>query len=256
MRLSLHSTTWLRETILRIAEFAFPTQCTLCGSAQLSTGAAHGSFCHDCEAELCPAPHNRCKCCGAEIGLYSVSDKGCTHCRNRTLRFESVTCLGMYDESIRKAILSAKWSFSAVRMQSLAMLLARERATDLQSLNVDRVVPIPQHWRQRLSRSFNPAWVIAERLAAALKIPCDAHLLQRCRMTRSQKRVAVSQRFENQADSFRLRNSDSIKAETVLLVDDVLTTGATCSEAARILRAAGAKCCHVAVLGRVLDHSA
>ena len=184
----------LRTALLQAAEFAFPTQCVLCRSANQTPGEFDGSFCPQCSDELCPAPINRCQCCGAEIGLYAVSDKGCTHCRNRTLRFESVTCLGMYEGLLRKAVLSAKWSFSAVRMQSLAKLLARERAEELSSLNVDRVVPIPQHWRQRLLRSFNPSWIIAERVAATLKVPFDSQLLQRCRMTRSQKRVAVSQK--------------------------------------------------------------
>ena len=68
--------------------------------------------------------------------------------------------------------------------------------------------------------------------------------------------MVVSHRFENQEDAFGLKDPHVVKGERLLLIDDVLTTGATCSSAARLLKKAGAKSCHVAVLGRVLDHSA
>ena len=162
----------------------------------------------------------------------------------------------MYEGPIRKAILAAKWSFSAVPIRSLGRLLAMERHEELQLLKVDRVIPIPQHWRQRVFRHFNPAWIIAEEIASALQVPCDAHLLYRQRQTRAQKRVPVSQRFGNQSDAFALQDMHVVNGERILLVDDVLTTGATCSEATKLLRQNGAKECHVAVLGRVLDSSA
>jgi predicted amidophosphoribosyltransferase len=66
----------------------------------------------------------------------------------------------------------------------------------------------------------------------------------------------VNERFGNQQDAFGLKDPHVVDGERILLVDDVLTTGATCSEATRLLKQAGATSCHVAVLGRVLDHSA
>jgi ComF family protein len=159
----------------------------------------------------------------------------------------------MYDSPLRQALLSAKWSFSAVRMQSLAVLLATERSHELQSLHVNRIVPIPQHWRQRFVRHFNPAWVLGSVLSRDMHIPCDVHLLRRARRTRAQKRVAVSQRFENQTGAFQVRDPHVVSEEHILLVDDVLTSGATCSEAARTLLQAGARSCSVAVIARVLD---
>lgn len=247
---------WWSTSLRRVLDLAFPPQCLLCGVIDYSATSFSGSYCSDCVTKLCPTPINRCQCCGAEIGLYSVSKDGCTHCRHRNLRFESVTCLGMYEGPIRKAILAAKWSFSAVPIRSLGRLLATERIEGLQLLKVDRVIPIPQHWRQRVFRHFNPAWLVAEEIAAALRVPCDPHVLYRQRPTRAQKRVPVSQRFENQNDAFALQDLHVIDGERILLVDDVLTTGATCSEATRLLKRNGANECHVAVLGRVLDSSA
>jgi len=140
-------------------------------------------------------------------------------------------------------------------MKSLGALLARNYEAEFRERGVQRVIPIPQYWRQRAIRHFNPAWIIAAEIAAQLKIPCDVHLLRRARRTRPQKRVSVSQRFENQTDSLAIRDAHIVDGERLLIVDDVLTTGATCSEAARVLKRSGAKFCHVAVLARVLDHS-
>jgi ComF family protein len=162
----------------------------------------------------------------------------------------------MYIDPLRRALLSAKWSFSAVPIRSLARLFAQTRLSQLQALQVDLVLPIPQHWQQRLVRHFNPAWIIAEELARALSIPCNPHVLRKSRRSRPQKRVSLARRAENQQNSFAISNSEDIAGRRVLLVDDVLTTGATCSEAARMLLRAGATDCHVAVLARVLDHSA
>ncbi|MFM7924766.1 MAG: ComF family protein, partial [Planctomycetaceae bacterium] len=150
----------------------------------------------------------------------------------------------------------AKWSFSSVQIQSLARLLALQCEPQLRLLQIDRIVPIPQHWKQRLFRHFNPAWLIAEELATVLQVPCDIHILQKKRRTRPQKRVSVTQRFDNQKQSCLVRDAHVIQNQRILIVDDVLTTGATCSEAAKVLLQAGAAECHAAVIARVLDHSA
>ena len=107
-----------------------------------------------------------------------------------------------------------------------------------------------------MTRRFNSASIIAEEISRTINVPCDAHILSRRRNTRPQKRVPVEQRFQNQRDAFRVRPGHGLAGKTVLIVDDVMTTGATCSEAARILREHGAAKCHVVFLARVLDNSA
>ena len=246
----------MKSALWQLADLLFPSRCALCGTADHAASDGGNAYCPDCIEKLTPEPLNRCRRCAAEIGPFAKSDKGCAHCRNRTLRFKSVVCLGMYDGSLRKALLAAKWSFSAVRMRSLGALLSIRRSAELIDTSFDRIVPIPQHWRQRLVRNFNPAWIIADELASRLNIDCDVHLLRRTLRTRPQKRVSVRQRFENQGGTLAVSHPQTVQGQRILIVDDVLTTGATCSEAAKVLKAAGAKSCTVAVLARVLDHSA
>lgn len=162
----------------------------------------------------------------------------------------------MYKDSLRYGILSSKWSFSSIGVSLLAELLAEHKRGHLQELQVDLIVPIPQSWQSRLTRRFNSACLIAEEVARSLNVPCDYHILSRRRNTRPQKRVPVEQRFQNQREAFRVRSGHVLEGKTVLIVDDVMTTGATCSEAARVLREHGAAECHVAILARVLDNSA
>ena len=246
----------MKSALWQIADLLFPSRCALCGVADHAAAEGGNAYCPTCIEQLTPAPVNRCQRCAAEIGPFATSDDGCVHCRNRTLRFNTVVCLGMYEGPLRKALLAAKWSYSAVRMKSLGSLLSNARSHELAEKKFDQIVPIPQHWRQRIIRNFNPALVIGNELASRLKIGCDVHMLKRTAQTRPQKRVSVNQRFSNQSGALAVTNSQAVRGRHILIVDDVLTTGATCSEAAKVLKAAGAKSCSVAVLARVLDHSA
>ena len=246
----------MKSALWQITDLLFPSRCALCGVVDHAAPDGGSAYCPACIEQLTPAPINRCRRCAAEIGPFAKSDDGCVHCRNRTLRFSSVLCLGMYEGQLRKALLAAKWSFSAVRMRSLGSLLANARSDELAEKKHDCIVPIPQHWRQRMMRNLNPALVIGNELASRMNIECDVHTLKRTGQTRPQKRVSVSKRFGNQSGTLAVTDSRDVQFKHILIVDDVLTTGATCSEAAKILKAAGAKSCSVAVLARVLDHSA
>ncbi|MCP4788184.1 MAG: ComF family protein [Fuerstiella sp.] len=246
------------RTLLSVSQaaldFVFPWTCQLCGcSDEVSRGGVTGNFCSECRGQIAPEILNSCRRCGAVLGPHSSAPGGCVHCRNKPIRFDSLTCLGMYEDALRKAVLSAKWSFSSAGTASLADLLFRERCAELRDFDADVVIPIPQSWQVRLRRRFNPAGVIATVLATELRVRADEHILRRRRNTRPQKRVAVQRRFDNQKNSFRVRDGHLVDGRRILLVDDVVTTGATCSEATRMLKKRGAKCCAVAVLARVLD---
>lgn len=243
----------LHSAIGRMADFVLPPSCFACGERLSTQRAAANAVCRSCRTCLAPEIPDSCDRCGARVGPHTATESGCVHCRDKPIRFDSLVCLGMYDAPMRHAILSAKWSWSSIGMETLSELLAEARVAELESLRCDMIIPVPQHWSGRLRRHFNTASLVGSVLAGRLAIPSDEHILRRRRMTRPQKRVSISQRFRNQRDSFRIRDAHVVRGKKVLIADDVLTTGATCSEAARVLKRAGAAECHVAVIARVLD---
>ena len=125
-------------------------------------------------------------------------------------------------------------------------------ASRLAPLAADVVLPVPLHWWKHYRRGFNQSSILARALAARLGIPCETGRLQRRRATREQKGLEGDNRRDNVKGAFRARPGTNLADKTIILVDDVLTTGATASEAARPLRALKPKRIVLAVLAH--DH--
>ncbi len=229
-----------------------PSECLGCGAD--TDGQAifvPPTLCESCFDELTRDVNATCERCGAPLGPHANPAGKCPHCRGRSFRFKSVTCLGMYDGLLRRLLVSGKWSHSSNNVRTLARAFVDARTNELLAMQPDRIIPIPQIWHRRLLRNFNPAALVATEVSQLIRQPLDMHVLRRSRHTRPQKRASVADRTAIQKDSFRIRDAHVIKGERLLLVDDVLTTGATCNEAVRMLINAGAGECHVAVLARV-----
>lgn len=150
-----------------------------------------------------------------------------------------MVCLGMYEGILREAILKAKRPRWQPLAAALAELLYRERRDRLNDLACDLAVPVPMHWRRRWLRGVNHSETIATELARYLGIPAK-NALKRVIATEPQGGLSASARRKNIRGAFRKRLRFNVKNKRVLLVDDIVTTGATCTEAARTLRRAGA----------------
>jgi ComF family protein len=133
---------------------------------------------------------------------------------------------------------------------AMGRLLAQRRRERLIEVQADVVIPIPMFWRRRLGRGTNSPEVLASCLGKSLGIPVRRRVLVRHRNTLPQADLSPSRRFQNVRGAFRVRRGDALKDARVLIVDDVLTTGATCSEAAKMLKQAGAAWVAVAVVAR------
>jgi ComF family protein len=132
----------------------------------------------------------------------------------------------------------------------LGQLLAKRHRSNLEALAPDVVIPVPMHWTRRVRRGTNGPETVAEYLARKLRVPFTTRLLLRSRRTQRQADLPPGNRFRNVRRAFRLDESYHLEGVCVLLVDDVLTTGATCGEAARVLLEAGAAQVAVAVVAR------
>ncbi len=242
----------LRQGSRLFLDRLLPSDCLGCGAGiSKQTNILPPTICESCYGELTPEHDTACNRCGAPLGPHANPAGKCPHCRGRSFRFQSVACLGMYEGLLRRLLVGGKWSHSSNNVRTLARVFVDAREDELLAIQADRIIPIPQIWHRRLLRNFNPAALIATEVSRVLQQPVDMHVLRRSRSTRPQKRASVADRTAIQKDSFRIRDAAVIRGERLLLVDDVLTTGATCNEAVRMLLNAGAAECHVAVLARV-----
>jgi ComF family protein len=129
-------------------------------------------------------------------------------------------------------------------------LLANARVEQIATLAPDCVLPIPMHWTRRMWRGANSPETIAEQLGRRLGVPVASHLLARRRRTAPQASLSPRRRAANVRGAFHVRQHADLPGARLLLVDDIMTTGATVNEAAKTLCRAGAAVVAIAVLAR------
>ncbi len=243
---------WRRWASIALG-LVFPQECPLClgvPDREPDDGGLGPRFCRECARRLAPPIADRCRRCAAPVGPFLDTSHGCIHCRDDAFAFEGVVCLGVYDGPLRAACLRGKQSFGGPLTAALADLLWRRNRDALDHAAADVVLPVPLHWWDRLRRSHSHATVLAETLARTLRIACAAPILAKRRRTPAQASLTATERRNNLRDAFRARRRRKFAGKTVLLVDDVLTTGTTAHRCARVLRQAGAARVTIAVVAR------
>jgi ComF family protein len=166
-------------------------------------------------------------------------------CRSGRRGFDEAYCYGAYEGTLRKLIHLFKYSGMRGLAVPLAGLLADALPRDRQ---FDAVTAVPLHWRRRWQRGFNQSELLGKAVARRRGIPA-LKLLRRAAATRAQAGLSNSQRRENVAGAFVARRR--VAGMRILLVDDVMTTGATAGACARALKKAGARSVSILALARV-----
>jgi ComF family protein len=208
-----------------------------CGSA----------LCGDCVARFA-APRPRCGCCGLPLGLAAPR---CGDCLRDPPPFEHTVCVADYAFPWDALIGAFKFRGRA----ELAGLLATRLVAAVRAAALPPpawVLPVPLSPRRLAERGYNQAWEVARRVAAHLQLQADATLLQRPLDTAHQAELGRSERQRNLRTAFMVdpRRRAALQGARVVLVDDVMTTGATAREAGAVLRRAGAAAVDLWVLAR------
>jgi len=156
--------------------------------------------------------------------------------------------MNLYDGKMRDAILRMKHLQGEVLAETLGLLWSSTKLDTLKQSDPQVIVPIPLHRWRRWQRGYNQSEALARGLAIGMRIPLNRWVLRRIRPTPPQTAMTADGRRKNVLDAFQTTRLTSVAGLRILLVDDVLTTGATADAAATVLRAAGAAQVHVAVL--------
>jgi ComF family protein len=171
----------------------------------------------------------------------------CAPCRLGLRGFDAAYCYGAYEGVLRDLIHLYKYAGMRPLAKPLGDLLGAALPRD-QRFEV--VVPVPLHWRRRWSRGFNQAELLARATALRCGIPMRK-ALRRTRSTETQAGLSNSRRRRNVADAFRVTSRQDVAGRRVLLVDDVMTTGATAGACAAALKRDGARSVALLALARV-----
>lgn len=223
----------------RVLDFLLPAGCLSCDrvvpAAQLFLG-----LCPSCSCRLQRLSAAACGCCGQPI-VAAALPRGfrCGDCRVTPPAFDRLHAVWSYAAPFDAVVRGLKFR----RLEYLGKELARELWVRLPRLaEADLVVPVPLHWLREWKRGYNQAERIARPLAKQMGVPL-VPALRRRRHTRPQTSLDRSKRAENLKDAFVARNGSrrrALEGATVVLVDDVVTTGATLDAASRGLKRAGA----------------
>ena len=240
-------------------DLLFPPHCALCRREPLDSPGGWRDqslvgmqVCVACAHEL-SADVSRCAYCGEPCSIaHACRGGGCGNCSRASREWDGVTVLSAYAGALREAVLRAKRPAGAEVVVALAGLLMRKHGETLRSRGIDCVVPVPMHWWRRSVRGASAADDLAASVAGLLGAPWS-RVLVRHKATRMQNELPSAERPRNVRGAFRTRRA--VRGARILLVDDVMTTGATLAACCRVLKAAGASGVDVAVLARADAHA-
>lgn len=226
----------------------FPDNCRICDRPL--TRFSRIPVCSDCMEPPEPfAADFFCVCCRMPFinGAPLDAEGRCPLCRRGARGFDAVYCFGAYEGRLRELIHLLKYRRMAPLSDPLGSLLVSAIPRDAV---FDTVVPVPLHWRRRWDRGFNQSALLAEPVARRYGLRVIIALRRR-RSTASQAGLTSSRRRANVAGAFEVRRKQAVEGRRILLVDDVLTTGATASACGMALKRAGAQSVTVLTLARV-----
>lgn len=246
------SSFWNRS-VSSVLDLIYPPMCACCQSAlEIDVGCTDSRICEDCFVDLDFWTGSCCRQCGASVGPNLEGQTNCRFCLKDRFVFSETIALGQYKNELKRSILIGKYEAGEPLLGQLAHALFAIRESRLREMRLELVIPVPQHWRTRLRRSYNSAEVLATRLASDLKIPIATHSLRKSRSTPEQTSLTATQRRKNLRGAFQTLFPRRIRGKRILLVDDVMTTGSTAHACAQTLKQADAQEIFVAVIARGL----
>jgi ComF family protein len=236
----------MRAWALAALDLVFPALCPVC-QATLAAGR-RDPLCGGCWDAIRRLGPPACERCGVP---FATGPAGlCGGCVLEPPSWDWALAAAAYEGAARDALHAFKFHGKRALAGPLAALLLEQWGPALAAANVEALIPVPLSRARERERGFNQASLVAERLAAAVGVPLRPRWLVRARATQPQSDLGAAERRANVRGAFAA--DTAVAGRHVALVDDVLTTGATAAECARMLKAAGAARVGVLAVARVL----
>ncbi len=225
----------------------YPRRCAGCGGVPAGSGM---HLCWDCLADSIFIKDPFCSCCGDPVAGAVYHKFECSWCRRTHPDFVLARSAVRFRGTIKKVLHDFKYRKQTHLAVDLGSLLAGCVQAHFSGIAFDGVAYVPLHPRKGRERSFNQARLLTADVARRLDLPVLHNCLKRVRFTRTQTRLNAEERKQNVKGAFEVAMPDWISGRRILLVDDVMTTGATVNEIASVLMQAGALSVHVATVAR------
>jgi competence protein ComFC len=250
--LQLNTIKTLRRFKDDLLDFIYPQSCPIC---KKSLDQNERDICNTCWTNLIVLPHSFCPYCMSffkEDG--SIFKHGCDSPNQPgDRRILAVRSLGTFDDYYKTLIHRIKYDKKIPLGKLLAKSLGEVIAKEKEFIGCDLVIPVPLHRARKRERGFNQSEILAEGISKSLNITFSRNILRRTKNTKDQTHLNAQQRQENVRNAFKVALQETVIGKNVILVDDVMTTGATLNECARVLLDAGAKRVLAATLAVVVD---
>ena len=201
-------------------------------------------FCPSCKNKLTNVENTVCNSCLSKIKLADPEFINSEYQR----KYESKRIISGFvshyifekDKELQNIIHALKYDRKFHIGIFLGECLGKHFKSQLQSWNINMIFPIPLHHLKKAERGFNQSYYIAKGISSQTSMAVKSNVIERIRFTQSQTTMTLKEREENVEGAFKVRKTENVKGKNVLLVDDVMTTGATINECGRVLLEAGA----------------
>ncbi|HBF38156.1 MAG TPA: hypothetical protein DDW50_12650 [Firmicutes bacterium] len=235
---NLENSIWFREIGRGLVELLFPPseRCPVC----FQENRFHNGLGKNCLAKISWIMPPVCVKCGRPLRLEAAEKEICGQCSETRYYFSKVRSVAVYEGALREYLTELKYRYRPDLASALGILLVEWVKDHHEFQKLDFIIPIPIHRQKLMVRGYNQAELLANPLQNYLGIPIKNDIIMRDRITLSQNALHKEERFSNVSQAFRVVNAKPLAGAKVLLVDDIFTTGATVSEAARVLIRAGA----------------
>ncbi len=221
-----------------IFDMLYPVRCPVCGDIVTPKSRR---ICNSCEKKLQLITEPRCKKCSKPVE--QEQKEYCSDCERKDYHFIHGYSLWAYDEVMKKSISDFKYRYKKEYAKYYIQEIIKNDGEIIKKLAPDALVPVPVHKSKYRERGYNQAEILARGIGIALNIPVIPHLLIRNKRTLPQKQLSDKERLKNLSQAFVFNetaaNNYAERPKSILLVDDIYTTGSTIEACTNVLMAHG-----------------